>query len=191
MKFLQQRVLCFFLVSVGFLKSGSINLTPNDEAQYGNYFNDRNNILTVSPEEFSFNNEKNEKNLQTNFNEKKLDPSFKAIMQDITDNSHFLTADTKEESNFLLNNQENNYKKQIEESVNNEINEIARESREETLREKNQEMQDIYMNLNENHNKPANKNNNNFLKQPRFLEKNSILEGGQNIYDPTGLGIMD
>lgn len=189
MKFLQKYVVFLFLFSLKNFQADSINLSPNDEAQYGSFFHDKNNILTVSPDEFSRNTNENNLKPTTNFNEKKLDPSFKAIMQDITDNSHFLTADSKEESNFFANNQENAYKKQLEDSVNREISEIAKESREESLRAQTQGIQEE-MYSNENAFKQKNHKNSNLLKQARFLEKESSTGAGPLIYDPTGLGII-
>lgn len=183
MKFFIKFILLLGLVLV--IKTDSVSLTPYDEMQYGNYFNDKNNILTVNPEDFS-SQKNNENSLKTVSSQKSIDPSFKAIMQDISENSHFLSSDSKEESNLLSENQRENYQKQIEESVNNEMNEISQMSREEGFRNQNQAMEEMY---NEN-NFPKQNKKNGFLKPPRFLEKPSNNEEAQIVYDPTEMGII-
>ena len=163
------------------VSSGSINLTPDDEANYGAYFQDKTNILTVDPDEFKYSKKPEASALKTASNDNYLDPSFKAVLQDISDNSHFLSTDSKDESKYLNANQ--NYQKSLDETVDHEMNEISRESREEGFRVKNQEMSDIYAS------EMPIKTNNNFLK-PRFLQKSSSeTENPPDIYDPTELGI--
>jgi len=175
-------IIVIFLIIEAFY-CGSINLTPFDDAQYGNYFTDKNNILTVNPDEFHPTKKVPEKVAPT---ENYLDPSFKAVLQDISDNSHLVSRESKDESRFMSKNQD--YQKNIDETVNHEMDEIARESREEGIRNKNQEMAaELYMP------QMGHGSTNNFLKTPRFLEKNQGQDNNGNgngedesqIYDPS------
>ena len=172
---------------VGLVKGGSINLTPYDDAQYGNYFNDKNNILTVNPEEFHQNPTPTESMKPSGSpNENYMDPSFKAVLQDISDNSHLVSLENKDEARFLAKNKD--YQRSIDDSVNSEMDQISRETKEEELRNKNQEMAaDLYLP------ELGHRSTSNFLKAPRFLEKTESQDAGvdeSQIYDPSEAGVF-
>ena len=172
------------LALFGLVKSGSINLTPYDDAQYGPYFNDKNNILTVNPEESHSIPTEAIKPVASN--ENYMDPSFKAVLQDISDNSHLVSLENKDEARFLAKNRD--YQRSIDESVNSEMDQITRETREEELRNKNQEMAaDMYVP------ELGHRSTSNFLKTPRFLEKMESQEEAADesqIYDPSETGVF-
>lgn len=175
----------FALASVAMIKGGSINLTPYDDAQYGNYFNDKNNILTVNPEEVHQTPPPSLKPSASS-NENYMDPSFKAVLQDISDNSHLVSLENKDEARFLAKNRD--YQRSIDESVNSEMDQISKETREEELRNKNQEMAaDLYLP------ELGHRSTNNFLKAPRFLQKTESQDAGvdeSQIYDPSETGVF-
>lgn len=189
MKFSTQFFIFCFIIQL--LKSHSINLTPTDEAQYGSYFLDKSNILTVTPNEYQLET-KSEKLPKKNPNQENyLDPNFKAVLQDISDNSHYLASETKDETKLLSKSQD--YQKSIEDSVDNQMNEIEKESREEGFKRKNQEMAELYLP------EISQRSNKNQLKAPRFLQKNEEIysndenietDDNQHIYDPTEAGML-
>ena len=182
MKFSLYIVLLFLSVFSQKLSSLAINLNPNDEAQYGHYFSDKNNILSINPEEFT---QKSEKIVKNTKNENFIDPSFKAVLQDISENSHFISSESKDEARFLSENSD--YQRKIDETVGNQMSEISRESREEGLREKNQENAELYEFSHKNTEKSL-------LKSPRFLQKNEKnMKNEENTgvsYEPTELGMF-
>lgn len=172
---------------LGLAKAGSINLTPYDDAQYGNYFHDKSNILTVNPEEFHQTQSPTESlKPSASPNENYMDPSFKAVLQDISDNSHLVSLENKDEARFLAKNRD--YQRSIDESVNSQMDEITRETREEELRNTNQEMAaEAYLP------EIGHRSTSNFLKAPRFLEKTESQDPGvdeSQIYDPSEAGVF-
>ena len=115
-----------------------------------------------------------------------MDPSFKAVLQDISDNSHLVSLENKDEARFLAKNRD--YQRSIDESVNSEMDQISKETREEELRNKNQEMAaDLYLP------ELGHRSTNNFLKAPRFLQKTESQDAGvdeSQIYDPSETGVF-
>lgn len=174
----------FFIV----IKSDSLHLNLMDEMQYGNILNDRNNILTVNPDDVLNPTVSSKKSLETNANY--LDPEFKQVLNDISENSKFLAPESNEEAQILNNQNLLKYNKNMEEMVENTMKEIHEESREENLSRRNNAGNSWNQDENSYTSNYDMGDKKNYLKNTRFLQRNNdIYDDGSNMYDPSEIKI--